>query len=85
MKMNFEQLEKALDNSYIHVYPENERVICRCQGNGIILLSMIDQVLTEITEQNGASYDQALSMLKAIHKNPRRLNDEVINKILGDL
>lgn len=49
--MNFEQLEKALDNSYIHVYPEDEKVICRCQGNGIILLSMIDQVLTEITEK----------------------------------
>lgn len=83
--MNFEQIEKALDNSYIHVYSENDKVICRVQGNGIILLSMINQVLTEIIEKNGASYDEALSVLKAMHKDTRRVNDDMINKILGDL
>lgn len=83
--MNFEQIEKALDNSYIHVYSEDEKVICRVQGNGFILLSMINQVLTEITEKNDASFDDALSMLKAMHKNTRHENDAVIDKILGDL
>lgn len=83
--MTFEQLKKEIDTTYIHVYPENEKVICSIQGNSILLLAMVDQVLTEIVERNGATYDQALSALKDLHGNPRRLNDALINKILGDL
>jgi len=83
--MTPEQIRKDVDTTYIHVYPKNEKIICELAGNSIVLLAMIDQVLNEIVERNGASYDQALSALKLLHKNPRRVNDAVIDKILGDL
>lgn len=83
--MTPEQIRKDVDTTYIHVYPKNEKIICEIQGNSIVLLAMIDQVLTEIVEKNGTSYDQALAILKAMHKNQRKVNDAVINKILGDL
>lgn len=83
--MTPEQIRKDVDTTYIHVYPKNEKIICEIQGNSIVLLAMIDQVLSEIVEINGASYDQAISALKKLHDNPRRVNDAVINKILGDL
>lgn len=49
------------------------------------MLAMIDQVLMEIVDKNNASYDQAIIALKKLHDNQRRANDEMINKILGDL
>lgn len=70
--MNFEQLKKDLDTTYIHVYPDGEKVNCEIQGNSLLLLSMVDQVLTEIVEKNGADYDHAISLLKKMHNRPRR-------------
>lgn len=49
--MNFEQLKKDLDTTYIHVYPDGEKVNCEIQGNSLLLLSMVDQILTEIVEK----------------------------------
>jgi len=83
--MTPEQIRKDVDTTYIHVYPKNEKIICELAGNSIVLLAMIDQVLNEIVERNGASYDQALSALKMFHQKPSRVKNEVINKILGDL
>jgi hypothetical protein len=83
--MTPEQIRKDVDTTYIHVYPKNEKIICELAGNSIVLLAMIDRVLTTIVEKNGVSYAQAISALELLHENPRRVNDTVINKILGDL
>lgn len=83
--MNPEQLKKDLDDTYIHTYADGEKVICEIQGNSVLLLAMIDQVLMEIVDKNNASYDQAIIALKKLHDNQRRANDAMINKILGDL
>lgn len=83
--MTPEQIRKDLDNTSIHVYSDGEKVTCELEGNSLLLLAMIDQALTEIVDKNGVSYDQAISALELLHKNPRRVNDTVINKILGDL
>jgi hypothetical protein len=83
--MTPEQIRKDLDNTSIHVYSDGKKVTCELQGNSLLLLAMIDQALTEIVDKNGVSYDQAISALELLHKNQRRVNDTVINKILGDL
>jgi hypothetical protein len=83
--MTPEQIRKDLNNTSIHVYSDGEKVTCELQGNSLLLLAMIDQALTEIVDKNGVSYDQAISALELLHKNQRRVNDTVINKILGDL
>jgi hypothetical protein len=82
--MTKEEVKKELNNTYIHVYPDGENVACKIQGNSLLLLAMVDQVLTEIVDKNGADYDHALSLLKKLHDRPRRA-DDAINKILGDL
>jgi hypothetical protein len=83
--MTPEQIRKDLDDTSIHVYSDGEKVTCELQGNSLLLLAMIDQALTEIVDKNGVGYDQAISALEMLHKNQRRVNDTVINKILGDL
>jgi hypothetical protein len=83
--MTPEQIRKDLNDTSIHVYSDGEKVTCELQGNSLLLLAMIDQALTEIVDKNGVSYDQAISALELLHKNQRRVNDTVINKILGDL
>jgi hypothetical protein len=83
--MTPEQIRKDLDNTSIHVHSDGKKVTCELQGNSLLLLAMIDQALTEIVDKNGVSYDQAISALELLHKNQRRVNDNVINKILGDL
>jgi hypothetical protein len=83
--MTPEQIRKDLEDTSIYVYSDGEKVTCELQGNSLLLLAMIDQALTEIVDKNGVSYDQAISALELLHKNQRRVNDTIINKILGDL
>lgn len=82
--MTKEEMKEELDKTYIHVYPDGKKVACEIQGNSLLLLAMIDQVLTEIVDKNGADYDHAITLLKKLHDRPRRA-DDAINKILGDL
>jgi hypothetical protein len=82
--MTKEEVKKELNNTYIHVYPDGEKVACEIRGNSLLLLAMVDQVLMEIVDKNGADYDHALSLLKKLHDRSRRA-DDAINKILGDL
>lgn len=70
--MTKEEMKKKLDKTYIHVYPDGKKVTCEIQGNSILLLAMVDQVLTEIVEKNDADYEHALSLLKKLHDRPRR-------------
>ncbi len=83
--MTKEQMKKELDNTYIHVYPDGEKVTCEIRGNSLLLIVMVDQVLTEIVEKNDADYEHTLSLLKKLHDRPRSENNERIIKILGDL